>query len=38
MNLLNKLERKYGRYAIHNLMLYISILYGTGFVINQINP
>ncbi len=38
MNFLNKLERKYGRYAIHNLMLYISILYGTGFVINQINP
>jgi hypothetical protein len=38
MNFLNKLERKYGRYAIHNLMLYISILYGTGFIINWINP
>lgn len=38
MNFLNKLERKYGRYAIHNLMLYISILYATGFIVNQINP
>lgn len=38
MNFLNKLERKFGRYAIHNLMLYVSILYATGFIINQINP
>lgn len=38
MNFLNKLERKFGRYAIHNLMLYIAILYATGFIINQINP
>lgn len=26
MNLLDKLERKFGRYAIHNLMYYIIIL------------
>ncbi|SHK01741.1 hypothetical protein SAMN02745136_01550 [Anaerocolumna jejuensis DSM 15929] len=38
MNFLNKLERKFGRYAIHNLMLYVSILYATGFIVNQINP
>ena len=30
MNLLNKLERKFGRYYISNLMLYIVI--GTGIV------
>ncbi len=38
MSFLNKLERKFGRYAIHNLMLYVCILYATGFIINQINP
>ena len=35
---LNKLERKFGRYAISNLMYYIIILYGVGFVLNMINP
>lgn len=38
MNWINKLERKFGRYAIHNLMYYIIILYGVGFVINLIEP
>lgn len=38
MNWINKLERKFGRYAIHNLMYYIIILYGVGFVINFIAP
>ena len=33
MNLLDKLERKFGRYAIHNLMYYIIILYALGYVI-----
>ena len=36
MNWINKLERKFGRYAIRNLMFYIMILYGVGFVL--INP
>ena len=27
MNWLDKLERKFGKYAIHNLMYYIIILY-----------
>lgn len=31
MNFLNKLERKYGRYAIHNLSLYIIICYVIGY-------
>ena len=30
MNWIQKLERKFGRYAIHNLMYYIIILYGVG--------
>lgn len=34
----DKMERKYGRYAIHNLMLYISVLYALGYVIITINP
>lgn len=35
---LNKLERKFGRYAIHNLMKYIIALYALGFVVEVINP
>ena len=38
MNWLDKLERKFGRYAIHNLMYYIIILYAVGFVIEYVNP
>ena len=38
MNFLNKMERKYGRYAIRNLMYYIIILYAAGFVLNLVNP
>lgn len=38
MNWMNKLERKFGKYAIHNLMFYIMILYGVGFIILNINP
>ncbi len=33
MKWFNKLERKYGRYAIHNLMYYLIILYAVGFVL-----
>ena len=35
---MSKLERKFGRYAIHNLMYYIIILYAVGFVFQMINP
>jgi hypothetical protein len=38
MNLINKLERRFGRYAIHNLMFYIIIIYGAGFLIAQVSP
>lgn len=33
-----KLERKYGKYAIPNLMYYVIILYIVGFVINIVAP
>ena len=35
---LSKLERRFGKYAIPNLMVYIIILYAAGFVLNLINP
>ena len=38
MDWLSKLERKYGRYAIPNLMYYVIILYAAGFVLDLINP
>ena len=38
MNWINKLERKFGKYAISNLMLYITIMYAAGFLIVWINP
>lgn len=38
MNWLNKLERKFGRFAIPNLMNYIIALYIAGFGLNLISP
>lgn len=38
MKVINKLERKFGRYAIHDLMKYIIILYVLGAVLYLINP
>lgn len=38
MNWLNKLERKFGRYAIPNLMLWLIGAYGIGFVLAQVAP
>ena len=38
MKFFHKLEYKYGKYAIHNLMYYIVILYALGLVMNLINP
>lgn len=34
MNFLDKLERKFGRYAIHNLSKYLIILYVAGTILN----
>lgn len=33
MKWFNKLERKFGKYAIHNLMYYLIILYAAGFLL-----
>ena len=38
MNILNKLERKLGKYAINNLALMLIICYGFGYLINAVNP
>lgn len=38
MKFFYKMERKFGRYAIHNLMNYIVALYLAGFLIQQMNP
>lgn len=38
MNFLNKLERKFGRYAISDLMQYIVVLYGIGFAVMKMAP
>ncbi len=38
MKFLNRLERKVGRYAIPNLMLYMIVLYAAGFLLNMFAP
>ncbi len=38
MNWIDKLEKKFGRYAIRNLMYYIIILYATGYVVQIFAP
>ena len=38
MNFFRKLERKFGRFAIPNLMYYIIMMYEAGFVMSLFNP
>lgn len=38
MNIINKWNRRFGKFAVHNLMFYIIILYATGFILDMINP
>lgn len=38
MNWLSKMERKYGKYAISNITLYLIVCYAFGYVIQLINP
>lgn len=38
MNFLYKLERKFGKYAISNLSLYLILCYGCGYLMRLINP
>ena len=37
-NWLNKLERKFGKFAIHNISLYLLISYAFGYLIQMVNP
>ena len=37
MGFFEKLERKFGRYAIRNLMMYLTVLYSIGFAISLVN-
>ena len=38
MNWIDKLERKFGRYGIHNLTIYIVICYVLGYILMYANP
>jgi len=38
MNWLSKMEQKFGKYAIHNITLYLIACYAFGYVIQLINP
>ena len=38
MNWISKLERKFGRYAIQNLMFYVIALYTVGFALSLVAP
>ena len=38
MNILNRLERRFGRYAIPNVMRIFTLLYAIGLVIWLLNP
>ncbi|MCR5370280.1 MAG: hypothetical protein K6E83_06185 [Clostridium sp.] len=38
MNLMNRLERKFGRFAIPNLMYYVAMMYLLGVILSFINP
>ncbi len=35
---MNQWEKKFGKYAIHNLSLYMVILYGFGYLLEAVNP
>ena len=38
MKLINKMEQKFGRYAVHNLTMYIIITYVAGYLLNYLVP
>lgn len=38
MNFINKLEKKFGKYAIPNISLYLILCYGCGYLLKMINP
>ena len=38
MNWLNKMERKFGKYAIKNFTIYLLVCYGIGYIISMVTP
>lgn len=38
MNFFTKMERKFGKYAIHNLMMYIIIIYAAAYFVSVMSP
>lgn len=38
MKWINKMERKFGRYAVHNLSAYIIALYAAGYLMSMFSP
>ncbi len=38
MKFFSKMERKFGRYAIRNLMYYVMIIYGVMIEMQMLNP
>ena len=36
--MLLKLEKKFGKYAVPNLMRYVVVVYALGFIVNMISP
>ncbi len=38
MSFLDRMEKKFGRFAIKGLMKYVLLVYAAGFIINLINP
>lgn len=38
MNFFEKLQKKYGRYAVHGIMRYFTMLYAAGFVLSVTRP
>ena len=38
MSFFDKLENRFGRYAVRNLMMILIVLYVAGFILNLLNP
>ena len=38
MNIISKIEKKFGRYSIRNLTLYLIIGYGIGYLLFMFQP
>ena len=38
MSFFDKMERRFGRYAVRHLIVYILVLYAGGFILNLVNP